>query len=232
MIGVSDVSTLGHLPRPIDPRTGLRVPKRRQVGEAWERQQGEHSRAWAAFLIYRGLGDERSIDLVRADPKITATKPTLQKWASLWDWVERSRAYDNHLDRRRVEAAAKAVEAMTERHVQTGMALQQKGLQWVQENLDTEVKRRRLTPTSALRFIELGSQMERKARKVDDEVLPGPTGVMAAGVKVDLFVRIGQMAANIEAVQALSPGGAIVEAAVAQIPPIPEESGDEEADEE
>lgn len=203
---VSDVSVLSTTGKP----PTFRVPRRQHFGEAWERQKGEPAPAFAAFRAFRDLGDKRSIDAVAEANVVAVRKATLQRWSSIWNWAERAGAYDRMLDRRRVEAAAKEVEAMTQRHIQTGMVLQQRGLEYVHEHLDTAEKRRRLTPTNALRFIELGAQLERRARGVEQEAAEDrPAGHIEVSVKVELFGRITQMAENHRAVSAMAPNGVI-----------------------
>jgi len=69
----------------------------------WERQENETDRAWAAFQVYRDLlpGD-RSYD---AAYRKTYDKPTnihapkwYRDWAKEYDWIDRARAWDRHLD--------------------------------------------------------------------------------------------------------------------------------------
>ena len=88
---------------------------------SWERMEGEPSRPYSAFCIYRELGPERSLTkaarhylTVPADTRATtrrrqhrrfrtherpnrylrAIRSQWRRWACRWRWVERCRAYD------------------------------------------------------------------------------------------------------------------------------------------
>lgn len=67
--------------------------------QAWERQEGETSKAWAAFAVYRDLGKNRTLmTTVEALGKKPGYKRVLETWSSKFDWVSRCRAFDNHID--------------------------------------------------------------------------------------------------------------------------------------
>jgi len=78
--------------------------------EPWEQQPGESSKAFRAFVVYRDMGTNRSLDkipLLILDP---AGKPLYKSsryfhdWATKFTWTARVRAYDNHLDEIRRQA--------------------------------------------------------------------------------------------------------------------------------
>ncbi|MCM1295982.1 MAG: hypothetical protein NC311_10610 [Muribaculaceae bacterium] len=75
------------------------MPKDRT--EAWERQKGESAKAFTAFCVYRNMGPERSVKGVQSEYK--ASTSLLYRWSSQWNWAERVRLYENHLDRISVE---------------------------------------------------------------------------------------------------------------------------------
>lgn len=72
----------------------------------WE-PQGETMTAYAAFTEYRDMGSERSLDAVRR--KLGKSQALMERWSSRWQWVERAKAYDMHLDAIRVAAREQAV---------------------------------------------------------------------------------------------------------------------------
>jgi len=67
--------------------------------EAWERQPGETTPAFAAFVAYRDLGESRSI--VRAAEQVGKAKSSLRGWSVTNQWQPRTAAYDAYLDRQR-----------------------------------------------------------------------------------------------------------------------------------
>lgn len=73
----------------------LEMPPERQP-LPWEPQSGESTPAFAAFVEYRDMGAERSLDAVQR--KIRKNARLLAKWSGRWNWVKRVRAYDAHLD--------------------------------------------------------------------------------------------------------------------------------------
>jgi hypothetical protein len=77
---------------------------------AWERQSWEHSGAWARFVAYRDAGPTRG-----AMPQTTMAVANR--------WMDRSIAYDRHMDRLRVEADAEAIRKMRKRHTDLAATL-------------------------------------------------------------------------------------------------------------
>ncbi|HEX7276286.1 MAG TPA: hypothetical protein VF244_02835 [Acidimicrobiales bacterium] len=200
--------------------TGLAVPlkpaKRHwaEPGDPWERQVGEQLAPWKAFKIYRDLGEERDLGKVMDDPKVKAGMLCIKNWASQWKWTERAIQFDRMIDRRKVEARARQTALMHERHIKESMALQQVGMKRVENLLKPEnaKKLENLAPATALRFVDLGVQIERKARGVDDdrddEVV---VSQITDAVKASLFDKIAQMASNIAAVRQMG-GGTVIDA--------------------
>lgn len=180
---------------------------RQRFGEAWERQTGETTRAWAAFTIYRDLGTDRTLGRVHAHPEVTASRKSIDVWSAANHWVDRAKAFDAYLDRRKVEVAAQEIEEMQQRQIRAGMALQETGLRFVEEQLDTPEGRKDMTATAAARFIELGVNTERKARGVDDanrvDIDVNVRHELDPTTKAALFDQIGRMASNIAAVREL-----------------------------
>lgn len=65
-----------------------------------ERQPGEGSKAWAAFVVYRDFGPERTITKAwrRFANKSEGESGRWELWSRKFKWVERAAAYDKHLD--------------------------------------------------------------------------------------------------------------------------------------
>jgi hypothetical protein len=72
--------------------------------KTYDRQDGETTKAYTAFTIYRDMESTRSFD--RVEEKIYGTQighkrgtnlTSLKRWSREWHWVDRCRDYD--LDR-------------------------------------------------------------------------------------------------------------------------------------
>lgn len=63
---------------------------------AFERQEGESSKAYSAFCVYRDLGPQRSLVLASESYYgSTANLAQIGVWSSKFDWVDRVRSYDD-----------------------------------------------------------------------------------------------------------------------------------------
>lgn len=78
--------------------------------EAWERQKREPSKSYALFKEYRDLGSKRTfpqiIKLKKSEHTEEKNIPSLSQLKTLssrWNWVERCRLYDNHMDQKERE---------------------------------------------------------------------------------------------------------------------------------
>lgn len=174
--------------------------------DEWERQSNESARAFRAFTLYRGMGDERAVLAVRDRLGGPYSHKTLMGWAEKHHWVNRALAYDRMLDRRAQRIHIEEIEAMARRQVQTGQVLQNVGLQFVKEQLDTkELRAKHLGANSALRFIDRGVDLEREGLGMDKPESAGDinvqVNVLDHQTKADVFDKITQMAENMAAVE-------------------------------
>lgn len=80
-------------------KTKPRSAPPRQPANAWDMQIGESSVAYAAFVCYRDLGADRSLEL--AAQKLNKSKTNLAKWSSNHRWTERTREWDAAEQQRR-----------------------------------------------------------------------------------------------------------------------------------
>jgi hypothetical protein len=176
--------------------------------DEWERQPGETARQFKAFVLYRDMGDERGVMQVRSKVGFNAKATTLMTWAKTFRWIERANAYDRMLDRRRQAAHIEEVEALARRQVQIGQTLQQRGLEYVKEELaKPEQRAKNLGANSALRFIEKGVDLERQGLGVEDKDsgvdVNVQINVLDGQTKADVFDTIDQMANNMAEVKAM-----------------------------
>ncbi len=69
----------------------------------WDREPNESAKAYAAFVVYRDMGLERSIQKVAQ--KCAKSCSLLKRWSSDYAWVDRAWDYDRHLQELRLRAA-------------------------------------------------------------------------------------------------------------------------------
>lgn len=94
----------------------------RKIEQPWERQKSESAQAFEAFSIYLNLGTERSIRAVSQE--LGKSKTLIDRWSRTNSWVERCRAWDNHLQREAKKAAVAELREMNRRHITLARALQ------------------------------------------------------------------------------------------------------------
>lgn len=145
-----------------------------EAREIWERQDGETTKAYRAFSLYRDMPpSRRSIarvakaindELVRQGGQ---RKPYLvrqcQKWSSKYRWVERAHAYDDELDRIARAERAEAIREMARRQASLGRALQV-----IAGNRLKDIDIRNLSADDIRRYIETGVKVERLALGLSD----------------------------------------------------------------
>lgn len=73
------------------------------MSEAYDRQEGESSKAFAAFCSYRDLGPSRSVDAAYclhsgAEPGTKQASGNFKRYATTQNWVERSAKFDAAID--------------------------------------------------------------------------------------------------------------------------------------
>lgn len=93
------------------------------MAKEWERQQGESSRAFRAFMHYRDLGpDRRSLNAAYAVARETQEElrapGTWYEWSAGFRWVERAAAWDAYLDGERLRARARRARQLEERRAE------------------------------------------------------------------------------------------------------------------
>lgn len=67
----------------------------------WLRQEGETTQAYEAFRIYLNAAGRRTIPLVCDE--LGKSRQLISKWSAQWNWIERCRAFDVHLEEARTD---------------------------------------------------------------------------------------------------------------------------------
>lgn len=104
--------------------------------ELWERQEGETAQAYKAFSFYRDMPPEqrsqhgawRLYETHHLKHETPAKVPngTFKKWPSLWNWTERSDAYDRWRERRLLDVSENVAQAYQQQVQQRCVTLLQK----------------------------------------------------------------------------------------------------------
>jgi hypothetical protein len=81
----------------------------------FERQPGESDPAWHAWVLYRDMQGHRST--AKVAQLVGKNKKLIHRWSSplMWGWVERARAWDNHVDQQARQKQIRDVIAFRER---------------------------------------------------------------------------------------------------------------------
>ena len=133
------------------------MPKKCEQDNSWDRQKDESEQAYAAFLIYRDMGANRSTEKVRQE--CGKNKRLIERWSSRWKWVERCRAWDNQLQKEAKKAAADELRKMYQRHVKIAMQLQNVAIMSLVETKPADI-----APKDLVAFIKVATAIERESR--------------------------------------------------------------------
>lgn len=125
--------------------------------QPWERRPTESVPAFEAFAEYRDMGPERTLVLVAAKLRKSAT--LMGRWSSVHEWAERTAAWDAHLDRQRQEATVDAVREMAERHAKVAATMGAKVVERLRA-IDPQT----LSASDLARWFEIAVRIERLSR--------------------------------------------------------------------
>lgn len=145
--------------------------------DPWERQRGEGHKAYAAFHIYCQMGTKRSTKAAARELKKNHTH--IQRWCTLWRWVERADAWLDHEAKVARDQRVKDIEEMERRHINISMTLQAVGGQALTAMnnrakkilaADPTAESTDLTPNEARQMVESGMRYERLTRGEPTEI--------------------------------------------------------------
>ena len=136
--------------------------------EPWERIEGESNKAFRAFTAFRDLlPEERSIRkaLVKLwGPKADGRQRTAEGWSSQWRWQERAAAWDDHLDKTKVEAKEESIKEVERAHAEAAKKMWEQGLSWM-DGLSAED----ITAQDVRTFIVEGIKLQRLSMGMSTE---------------------------------------------------------------
>lgn len=103
---------------------------RKRNDKPWERGEGESEKAFEAFVIYRDLGQDRTISAVVK--RLEKSRSLIDRWKDRYNWSERALLYDNEIEKRALAKAVRERKSMSERHIKIAMQMQRKALEALQ----------------------------------------------------------------------------------------------------
>jgi len=139
--------------------------------QAWDRQPGESSRAYAHFCLYRDKGVSRSLRALEHVDGCTSGYRQLGRWSSRWQWVKRYQDYDDHLQRQDRLRQEKERKDMLTRHGKIAVLGQNLVVKGIEKLLaDVEQGKRDLSASDASRLLDVAVKIERLSRGEPTEI--------------------------------------------------------------
>ena len=117
--------------------------------------QGESSRAYEAFRMYRDAGPRRTVAALTE--RAGVSERTLMGWSSKFDWRARAEAWDDECARQEDRQRLDDIKVMYDVHRRVGRVAVTKALQALQ-NLPVD----HIPAGAAARLLELGTRIERQ----------------------------------------------------------------------
>lgn len=87
----------------------------------WERQPYEGSLAFKAFQMFRDMNKRNKQEVAE---QINRSHGWVRNIAKKWKWEERIKAYDDYMDKLRLEAKEEEIQEMIRRHIQQSLLFQ------------------------------------------------------------------------------------------------------------
>lgn len=155
------------------------MAKNKVETKPWERQDGETSKQFEAFSIYRDMGDERT--LAKVGEKLGKSDTLMSRWSSKNSWVERAAAWDDEQDRILRHEQLKDIKKMRKRHADVANSMivaAAKGLKNIMEHPED------IKPNDVARLVEVASKLERLSRGDTSEVVEERQGEAVNAVQI------------------------------------------------
>lgn len=82
--------------------------------QPWDCQPGETAKAYQAFVTYRDLGSDRTVQ--RTANELAKNYTTVHAWSQKWSWAARAAAWDSMPGRKVVEAYEEMAARIADQH--------------------------------------------------------------------------------------------------------------------
>lgn len=136
--------------------------RKQEPTKVWERQKDESAQAFEAFVLYRDMGAERSLEAVAQ--KLSKSISLIKRWSREKNWVERVRAYENAQQKVAFAEDIKNRKDMRKRHIAISLQLQKKVLKAL-ENLKIE----KMSAKEIREFLKMATDLERLSRTLPEQ---------------------------------------------------------------
>lgn len=123
--------------------------------DPWERLPRETDKAFEAFVAYRNLGPDRTLQ--RLSEILSKHRMWLGEWKAKWGWEERVAAWDNHLDQLTLKQMERDYLKARKRRIVLGGTMQAVGARRLNQLAETPEE---LTPNDARSIIVDGVKVE------------------------------------------------------------------------
>lgn len=123
----------------------------------WEPLEGESSKAYEAFSIYRDMGTQRSLSKVAE--KLQKSETLMGRWSGQHNWVERAAAWDTEQDRIVRQQQLEDIKKMRKQHADLAYSMLIKAARALKRLPDDEIK-----ASDISRMVETASKLERISR--------------------------------------------------------------------
>lgn len=123
----------------------------------WERQEDETPKQFEAFVVYRDMGEERT--LAKVGKTLGKSATLIERWSSKNKWSDRIAEWDREQDRILRQQHLKDIKKMRERHAKIAEAGLIKAAQALKKMNPEEFK-----PGDIPKFLEACSKLERISR--------------------------------------------------------------------
>ena len=127
------------------------------MSKPWERQDGETTKQFEAFSVYRDMGRERSLS--RVAEKLQKSDTLIGRWSGQCDWVKRAAFWDDEQDRVARQAQMKEIAKMRERHAKLASNMLAKAAKALDKLPEEEIK-----AADVSRMVDVASKLERLSR--------------------------------------------------------------------
>lgn len=77
--------------------------QRLTASRSFDRVEGESPQSYGAFVLYRNMGPDRTLD--RVSNELSKSTALIRKWSSEWNWRERCETWDRLIEVRAREVA-------------------------------------------------------------------------------------------------------------------------------
>jgi len=132
--------------------------QKRSDTKPWERQPKEGEKPFEAFVIYRDMGEKRTLKEVAEELHKSYT--LIRRWKETWNWEDRVREYDNELQKQAHKQAVKKARGMADRHIDMALKMQLKALSALEQ-----LKPESIDPKNLIALIREATRLERENRE-------------------------------------------------------------------